>query len=245
MCASLPQASLLAAAAIVSFCVALGASSIEGGPGGRALASGPDGAGRALQAFEGGAAAMAQGRLVDACVAYDKAVRLTPTWALARLELGRCARLMGDPAGVADLHLRRAATAMADRAVVHLERGLAAEDLGRTRHAREHFRRAASVAPTDPRVTPALARVVSDRRVGVVELEHLRRLVASQPEELAAWRQLADVSERVGALDEAERALRHVLESARDKAGAAVALARFGARTDRPAAVEEGRRALR
>ncbi len=163
---------------------------------------------------------------------------------MARLELGRCLRVLGDPSGDAAEHLRVAAQYMPDRAAVPMEQAQLAQDAGDAAAARAHWEAAARLTPADVRVIGALALSPPPAEGAAATLARLRQLVARSPVNLAAWRRLAEVAEAAGALDEAEAALRAVLERSANRRAAAAALGRFGTRHGRAAAVEAATRAL-
>ena len=85
-------------------------------------------AARALEAARQGALARRRGDIASACQAFEHAVHLTPTWAVAQLELGRCYRLLGDPRGKARSHLELAKKWLPDWSLVHIELGRLMED---------------------------------------------------------------------------------------------------------------------
>ncbi|MGM0574564.1 MAG: tetratricopeptide repeat protein [Myxococcota bacterium] len=204
----------------------------------------PDAATRALEQVGQGAVDLRKGRLLDACAHFRRAVDLTPTWAMAHFELGRCLRLVGDPAGEARAHLEEAVERLPDRPLLWIELARLEEDQGHREAALEAWREALGLSPADARVGDALARLAPAGE-GAPTLERLRRKTRRSPSDAAAWRRLAEVAESMGALDEAEEALEHLLELAADPRSAAAALGRFGLRHDRPGAVRRARGALR
>lgn len=226
--------------------LALGAVLLVGGLGGPA-ARATDGRGsnraeRALSVLRDGAEALHGGRIARACDGFRRAVELTPTWGMARLELGRCLRLLGRPGEEAGRHLERALELLPERAVVRAELGRRACDRGRPEAARQWFQRALDRDPGRDGVRDALAGAIPETPT-VATLERLRALTERRPAEVAAWRLRARVAEALGNLDEARRALERAVELARGPEAAA-ALGRFGRRHDRPEAVARARGAL-
>lgn len=215
---------------------------------GPALAGAPDpgapnAATRAYRKAQEGTILRHQGQLIDACEAFRDAVALTPSWGVAHFELGRCLRLLGDPHG-------RAADELAEGArrggavhpgVLALERGRLAEDRGDKATAWDAYRAAVTSNPADMRAVVAAARTAP---AGEGALARLRALVRRQPTNLAAWARVAALAEAAGRLDEAEAALRLVLERSAFPARAAAALGQFGLRQRRPAAVSAARAVL-
>lgn len=190
-----------------------------------------------------GALALRDGDLDLACRRFGNAVALTPTWAMARYELGRCLRLVGDPDGDAEEHLRIAADGLPDRGVVRLEMAKLLEDQGRPKEARKWYREALVLSPADVRADAGAARIFPPKAADKA-LPALRRVQRRLPGELAWWSRLAEAAEGAGLLDEAEEALRRLLEASADRGRAAARLALFGRRTGREKAVQAAAKAL-
>lgn len=204
---------------------------------------GDDRATRALVAVGDGALALRSGRLVAACDAFERAVRLTPTWAMARLEYARCLRLLGDPRGEAPAHLEAALTALADRAAPYLEQAHREEDAGRMTEAFAAYRQAESLSRGEPEAEAGLVRC-APTSAGLSTLERVRRASRGSPALLAAWRRVAEVAEAVGSLDEAELALRYLVDHSASPKRAASDLAAFSQRTGRSTAMQRARQVL-
>jgi AraC-like DNA-binding protein len=206
-------------------------------------ARGDDRATRALAEVGEGALALRSGRLLAACDAFGRAVKLTPTWAMARLEYARCLRLVGDPRGEAPAHLEVALAALADRAAPFVERAHQEEDAGRMLEAFGAYRQAEILARNDPEAEAGLVRC-SATTAGITTLERVRRASRGSPALLAAWWRVAEVAEAVGFLDEAELALRYLVDHGASPKRAAAALAAFSQRTSRPAAMQRARQVI-
>lgn len=206
-------------------------------------ASPDDPASRALAAVGEGALALRTGSLVAACDAFARAVRFTPTWAMARLEYARCLRLLGDPRGEAGAQLDAALETLSDRAAPWTERGHQAEDRGALDAACEAYRRAESLAPGDAEAQAGVVRCATIDQ-GLTTLERVRRASRGSPALLAAWWRVAEAAEALGLYDEAELALRYLVDHSAAPKRAAVALADFGARHGRHAAVQRARQVL-
>ncbi len=205
--------------------------------------AGEDRATRALAEVGEGALALRSGRLVAACESFGRAVHLTPTWAMARLEYARCLRLLGDPRGEAPAHLEVVLAALADRAAPFVERAHYEEDAGRMTEAFAAYRQAESLSRGDPETEAGLARCAATS-AGLTTLERVRRASRGSPALLAAWWRVAEVAEAVGFLDEAELALRYLVDHSTAPKRAAAALAAFARRTARPAAMQRARGVL-
>ncbi|MEZ4266799.1 MAG: hypothetical protein R3F39_10505 [Myxococcota bacterium] len=210
-----------------------------------ALGSAPDDdrATRALAAVGEGALALRSGRLIEACDAFERAVRFTPTWAMARLEYARCLRLLGDPRGEAPAHLQAAIAALSDRPSPYVETGHQEEDAGRSAEACEAYRRAETLSPNDPEIEAGIVRCAATQ-AGLATLERVRRASRGSPALLAAWSRVAEVAEAVRFLDEAELALRYLVDHSASPKRAAAALAEFSRRHSRPAAMQRARQIL-
>lgn len=198
----------------------------------------------ALQAARQGALARKRGDLAASCRAFSKAVQLTPKWALAQLELGRCLRLLGAPYSHMSRHLELALRWFPGWSLVHIEAGLAAEDSGLKSVARASYRKALTLNPKDIRAQAGLTRVSPTLPLDA-QITHLKSFLRRHPHSIAATRQLARALEKKGAFDQAETLLRQVLRQSRHKTAAAAALGKFGQRTGRPLAIETAQKALK
>lgn len=190
-----------------------------------------------------GALALRSGRLVEACEAFERAVAMTPTWAMAQLELARCLRLIGDPRGDAGQHLATALAALQDRPAPFLERGHRAEDAGDLEEACASYGEALSLDPGSAEAQAGLVRCVPIA-AGLSTLERVRRASRGSPALLAAWWRVAEVAEALGFLDEADAALRYLIDHSAAPKRAAAALAAFAARHSRPSAMQRARQVL-
>ena len=202
-----------------------------------AVAPTQDKAALALKAAREGALSRRQGDLVKACRAFERAAELTPTWAVARLELGRCYRLLGDPNGSAAAHLKSALKWLPKWSLIHIELGRIAEDERRLEDAGKAYERAEELAPADIRAASGAARLASSPREAG-QIARLRRILKRQPGNLALLRELADKTEARGAFAEAEAALVEILKRSQFRGRAAARLALFGERTKRSTAIK-------
>jgi len=189
--------------------------------------------------FESALAARDEGRLVLACRHFEQAVALAPAWPLAHYEYARCLRLIGDPEGLAAHHIARAEADLR-RPPVFVEKGRIAEDAGDAEAALAAYDEAIALLPAEVRAQLGAARAVDPRRPDA--FERLQQFVRRHPESAAGWRKLAEAAEHAGRPEEAERALRQAIEVSANKRAAIAALAAFGARAGRPAAIAEARR---
>jgi len=210
------------------------------GTGQAAAPPSEDAATLALRAVGQGAVHLRNGDLFLACHWFRQGVDLAPTWPMARYELGRCLRMVGDPHAEADKHLKAAINAQPHRFAFRLAQARLVEDQGSVSMARTAYTKAARLSPDDVRGQDGLARLVRPTD-GQVALERLRRFIRKHPLNLAGRALLAEVAEALGANDEAEAALRWLLERSRAPCSAATRLAAFGARTNRQKATREGR----
>ena len=190
----------------------------------------------ALEAARSGALARRNGEIVKACSSFERAVELTPTWAVAQMELGRCYRLLGDPKGVARSHLELALKWLPKWSLVHIELGRIAEDQRMPKIAGEYYAQAEQLAAADIRAAGGSARL-APASSPAAKLVRLRRIIQRQPNNLALLGELAKLAESISALDEAERALRTIVKLSRYPKRSAARLVRFGKRTGRSEAV--------
>jgi tetratricopeptide (TPR) repeat protein len=198
---------------------------------------------RALEKARAGALARRNGDIVGACRAFEGAVELTPTWAVAQLELGRCYRLLGDPKGSALTHLNLALKWLPAWSLIHIELGRLAEDNRRLDAAGVAYSKAESLAAADIRAAGGAARL-APHNSGSARLIRLRRILKRQPGNLALLHELAVNAEAVSAFDEAQDALVKILERSRYPQRAAARLVRFGQRTGRLEAQKIGKNLL-
>ena len=196
----------------------------------------------ALKAVARGALARRAGDLLGACAAFREAMRLTPTWAAANFEFGRCLRLLGDPWQTADDHLRQAVRTLPDRPVLRLELAKQARDRGDLSSALATYRKVAALVPRDVDAAEGVAMLgpPSDETA-----KRLERLIAHQPLNLGVWRRLAEVYEKLGRLAEAEAALEIIVKRSVNRGASAAALGRFGVRTGRKSAIDAAKASFR
>jgi tetratricopeptide (TPR) repeat protein len=183
------------------------------------------------------------GHLVKSCELFTRAMRLTPTWAVAQLEVGRCLRLLGDPERKALGHLRKALKWYPQWSLVHVEVGRLAEDRGQHKDAIRAYRRASRLTPVDIRAVDGLARYAR-RDGGLPALVRVRRLVHRMPHSVAAWRKLADIAEAQKAYTEAEKAWMEIVKRSQYTKRAAAGMARFALRAGRHKALLKAKKLL-
>jgi tetratricopeptide (TPR) repeat protein len=200
-------------------------------------------AARALEEARSGALSRRNGDIVGACRAFERAVDLTPTWAVAQLELGRCYRLLGDPKGSALTHLNLALKWLPKWSLIHIELGRLAEDNRRLDAAGAAYGKAETLAAADIRAAGGAARL-APHSSGSARLIRLRRLLNRQPGNLALLHELALNAEAVSSMDEAQEALVKILKRSRYPKRAAARLVRFGKRTGRAGAEKIGKNVL-
>ena len=206
--------------------------------GSRAGAGLEDSATRAMRHVSEGTKLRRAGDLLDACRHFRFAVGLTPTWPMARYELGRCLRLIGDPLGDAGAHLEVARQGLPERIGAPMELGRLAEDRQDVKRARVWYRHAAEIDPESKEPTLALARL-GCAGAGMASFEHARRLVRANGEDPAAHRALADASRAAGFKEQAREAYSWLLKNARPSWRAIAAEARVDGVEVRGAKVSE------
>jgi len=185
-----------------------------------------DAATRAMRHVSQGAQLRHHGDILAACRHFRFAVGLSPTWPMARLELGRCLRLLGDPLKDAAAHLEVAREGLPDRASVLIELGLLAEDGGEVKEARSWYRKAAELDVGAKGATLGLARL-GFNGTGLVSFEHARRLVRADPADPAARRAFAEASMGAGFAEQAAEAFSWLVDRARPSWRARAAKARL------------------
>jgi tetratricopeptide (TPR) repeat protein len=198
---------------------------------GSEVAPPPDAATRAMGHVSEGARLRSQGDVLPACRHFRYAVGLTPTWPMARLELGRCLRLLGDPLGDAAAHLEVARVGLPDRATVLMELGLLAEDRGDEKAARAWYRKTAELEKGSEAAELGLARLGLNG-TGLASFEHARRLVRADPEDPAARRAFGEASAAAGFAEQALEAFSWLADRARPSWRAKAAKTRLERRHD-------------
>jgi tetratricopeptide (TPR) repeat protein len=172
-----------------------------------------DSATRAMGHVSEGTTLQRAGELLEACRHFRFAVGLTPTWPMARYELGRCLRLIGDPLGDAAVHLDVARLGLPGRIAAVMELGRLAEDRRDEKRARYWYRQAAESDPEAAEPRLALARL-GCAGAGMASFEHARRLVRANGDDPAAHRALADASRSAGFKEQARDAYTWLLQQA-------------------------------
>lgn len=193
---------------------------------------------RALRSVGQGAVHLRDGEIFLACYRFREAVDHSPTWPMARFELGRCLRLVGDPHKEAQKHLRVAIRDQPRRSAFHLAMARLTEDQGDHLAARLSYEAASRADAKARGVQQGLARQALEAD-GQVGLERLRRLVAREPHDRAARYLHSRIAESLGALDEAETSLRWLLDRSLDRCAASAALHAFGERQGRRSAMKD------
>ena len=187
-----------------------------------------DAATSAMQHVSEGTRLRRSGELLAACRHFRFAAGLTPTWPMARYELGRCLRLIGDPMGDAALHLEFARDGLPDRIGPLMELGRLAEDRQDKKRARHWYQAAVEADPKAKEPPLALARL-GCIGAGMASFEHARRLVRADEHDPAARRALADASREAGFKEQAREAYGWLLNQARPSWRAIAAEARLDA----------------
>jgi Flp pilus assembly protein TadD len=172
-----------------------------------------DRAERAMQHVSEGTKLRRSGELLEACRHFRFAVGLTPTWPMARYELGRCLRLIGDPLGDAGSHLEIAHRGLPGRIAAVMELGRLSEDRRDSKSARVWYREAVEIDPKASEPPLALARLGCSG-AGIASFEHARRLVRADATDPAAHRALADASRDAGFEEQAREAYSWLLAKA-------------------------------
>ena len=199
---------------------------------------GEDAATRAMRHVSEGSQLRRSGQLFDACRHFRFAVGLTPTCPMARYELGRCLRLIGDPLGDAQGHLQSAHEGLPMRMGPLMELGRLAEDRQDTKGARTWYQAAVEVDPKSQEPVLALARLGSVG-AGMASFEHARRLVRANGDDPAARRSFADASRDAGFKEQAREAYSWLLSQARPSWRAIAAEARLRAPAQRGTKVSD------
>jgi tetratricopeptide (TPR) repeat protein len=178
----------------------------------------------ALEARETGDLERARARL-EAAVAAD------PGWDLPRLALAEL--LLDDGRERSRAEALLAAPARDDNPRLHRLRGAERELAGDDAAAAEHYA-AALALRHDPELRFRRALVLD--RLGRAEeaVAELERVRAERPDDLAPLARLADLYERVGQLEDAERLLAGEANGTAPRAGAWLRLARFYGRIGQP-----------
>jgi len=224
---------------LVCACVAWGHGTAQAEDGGQV-----SNATRALRSVGQGAVHLRDAEIFLACYRFREAVDHSPTWPMARFELGRCLRLVGDPHNEAQKHLMVAIRDQPRRSTFHLAMARLNEDHGDHQGARGSYETASRADGKASGVEGGLARhaLESDGQAG---LQRLRRLIAREPHDRAARYLHARIAESLGALDEAEASLRWLLDRSRDRCAASAALHAFGERQRRRSAMKDAAFACR
>ena len=195
-----------------------------------------------LQALGQGAALLSQGRHYEACRRFRAAVDLEPEWAMARYELARCLRLIGDPHRQALLHIDRALASQPQRSSFRLERALilvdrgaldaalaiVAQEVPSPRAARERARDNSMHATTRGQLLRLRLQAL---RPQVTTIKALQDVTRERPYSLEIWRSLAAASERLGQLELAQHAWTSLAKKSRNPSRLWGALGAFGERT--------------
>ena len=197
-----------------------------------------DSAAAAMQHVSEGAKLRRSGALLAACRHFRFAVGLTPTWPMARYELGRCLRLIGDPLGDAGSHLKIAHLGLPGRIAAIMELGRLAEDRRDTKSARIWYREAVEIDPKASEPPLALARLGCSG-AGIASFEHARRLVRADATDPAAHRALADASRDAGFKEQAREAYSWLLAKAYPSWRSIAANARIDRSIEPPSKVSE------
>jgi tetratricopeptide (TPR) repeat protein len=192
-----------------------------------------------------------EGRFAEACAAFADAATASPLWALARFELARCVRLLGEDGGVDPVAQLAEADKDLQRPVLHIERARLHEDRGEIPQAFAAWMRALTMMPAEVRALEGAARTASRlaldeglrTQAGVrTARERLEAWVQRQPGDVAAWVRLAELEEAAGRLVEAERAFVEAANRSLDKRRGAALLGRFAVRSGSKTAADRARK---
>jgi protein O-mannosyl-transferase len=175
--------------------------------------------------LEDGVKSRGQSCVDEALLHFQRAVRIYPKDSLGHLDVGFCEQVRGRFQEAIDQYEIALQTARTKRlkSRAYLNLGAAYDDQGVFDRARQYFERGAAIAPQDPQIQRALAKVEAEQTV-----VSLSRSVATDPT-ATAYMQMGRLQEELGRIIDARASFENALRLDPQLAQARNALDQLGA----------------